>query len=85
MLAGVWWQDFFDRDYLNIWGGLFSAEESAADVETLTALMDLRAGDRVLDAPCGYGRHTRLFAKAGFGVVGVDQSATLIRDNPENP
>jgi SAM-dependent methyltransferase len=45
----------------------------------LDLLAALPAGARVLDCPCGQGRHARLLAEAGLEVEGVDYSAALLR------
>lgn len=44
----------------------------------LLDVLALPHGARVLDVPCGQGRHAHLLAEAGFDVTGVDYSATLI-------
>ena len=44
----------------------------------LLELLELPAGARVLDVPCGQGRHAHLLAEAGFDVDGLDYSATLL-------
>ena len=36
------------------------------------------AGARILDVPCGQGRHAHLLAESGFDVDGLDYSATLL-------
>jgi ubiquinone/menaquinone biosynthesis C-methylase UbiE len=41
-------------------------------------LLGLPAGSRVLDVPCGQGRHAHLLAEAGFDVEGLDYSADLL-------
>jgi len=38
----------------------------------------LPVGARVLDVPCGQGRHARLLAEAGYRVDGLDYSAHLL-------
>jgi cyclopropane fatty-acyl-phospholipid synthase-like methyltransferase len=35
-------------------------------------MLGLHAGARVLDVPCGWGRHTVLLAEAGFDATGAD-------------
>lgn len=44
-------------------------------------------GARVLDVPCGFGRHARLLARRGIMVVGVDLSRAMLaearRSGPE--
>lgn len=74
-----WWKDFFDDDYVRIWGGWFAGERTAAEVEGLWQLLGLQEGSRVLDAPCGYGRLSRPLAERGAAVVGVDQSEALLK------
>ena len=41
-------------------------------------VLELPVGARVLDAPCGQGRHAHLLAEAGFRVEGIDYSRQLI-------
>lgn len=41
-------------------------------------LLELPSGARVLDCPCGQGRHAHLLAEAGFDVDGLDYSASLL-------
>jgi ubiquinone/menaquinone biosynthesis C-methylase UbiE len=47
-------------------------------VGRLIELMALPVGARLLDCPCGQGRHARLFAEAGFDVSAVDLSRHLL-------
>jgi SAM-dependent methyltransferase len=52
-------------------------------------MLDLTPGSSVLDAPCGWGRLSRLLALLGATVLGVDQSETLLalatRDRADLP
>jgi SAM-dependent methyltransferase len=41
-------------------------------------VLGLPAGSRVLDVPCGQGRHAHLLAEAGLDVDGLDYSADLL-------
>ena len=41
-------------------------------------LLALPSGARILDVPCGQGRHAHLLAEAGYRVDGLDYSAHLI-------
>jgi SAM-dependent methyltransferase len=47
-------------------------------VARLLELLELPAGARVLDCPCGQGRHAHLLAEAGFDVDGLDYSEELL-------
>lgn len=46
----------------------------------LIELLELPAGARILDVPCGHGRHTRLLAEAGYAAEGVDLSEPLLAE-----
>ncbi len=43
-------------------------------------LLALPVGARVLDCPCGQGRHAHLLAEAGFAVDGLDYSPDLLAE-----
>ncbi len=73
-----WWQSYFDAGYLREYEPLFSLEEDRHQVARLVELLGLPTGARVLDCPCGQGRHAHLLAEAGFDVDGVDLSAPLL-------
>lgn len=42
-------------------------------------LLELPDGAKILDCPCGQGRHAHLLAEAGYDVTGVDYSMPLLR------
>jgi ubiquinone/menaquinone biosynthesis C-methylase UbiE len=42
--------------------------------------LGLRRGERILDVPCGFGRHARMLAARGMEVVGVDLSAAMLAE-----
>jgi SAM-dependent methyltransferase len=73
-----WWETFFDQDYLRIAGQMFSPEDNTQQAMALWSLLDLDPGCRLLDAPCGWGRLSRLLALRGATVLGVDQSEILL-------
>ncbi|MCC7052273.1 MAG: class I SAM-dependent methyltransferase [Gemmatimonadaceae bacterium] len=45
----------------------------------LQELLELPDGARILDCPCGQGRHAHLLAEAGYDVTGLDYSLPLLR------
>lgn len=75
---GEWWEGFFDADYVRLWGQSEAPGLASAQVEGLWSLLGLREGSRVLDAPCGYGRLSRLLAERGAIVLGVDAAPALL-------
>jgi len=73
-----WWTSYFDGQYLREYEPLFTPERDRRDVARLIEVLGLPTGARVLDVPCGQGRHSHLLAEAGFDVDGLDYSATLL-------
>jgi cyclopropane fatty-acyl-phospholipid synthase-like methyltransferase len=76
--GGEWWTRYFDEQYLNEYGALFTLERDRQEVARLIEILGLHAGARVLDVPCGQGRHAHLLAEAGFRVDGLDFSKELL-------
>jgi len=71
-LDANWYETFFDEHWLVISSQTHSQERSAAEAEFLIAELGLESGQRVLDLPCGHGRHSIELARRGLRVVGVD-------------
>ena len=76
--AGDWWASYFDAGYLKEYEPLFTLERDRREVARLLELLALPAGSRILDCPCGQGRHAHLLAEAGFDVDGLDYSRELL-------
>jgi len=76
---GEWWSTYFDAHYLQEYEPLFSERDSRRQVRRLLEVLSLPVAARVLDVPCGQGRHARLLAEAGYRVDALDYSAALLR------
>jgi SAM-dependent methyltransferase len=66
-LDPVFWDDFK--------GAMFHPRRLAqtpAEVDAIVRLLDLKPPARILDLPCGIGRHSAELARRGFTVTGVD-------------
>ncbi|MEQ1702152.1 MAG: methyltransferase domain-containing protein [Ilumatobacteraceae bacterium] len=68
----------FGDDYLHFYLPMLTAERNEAEVEEIVAALDLTAGDRVLDAPCGHGRISNALSRRGIAVVGVDRTQQFL-------
>jgi len=73
-----WWKNYFNAQYLLEYEPLFSLERDRVEVARLLDVLGLPSGSRVLDVPCGQGRHAHLLSEAGFDVTGLDYSAELL-------
>jgi ubiquinone/menaquinone biosynthesis C-methylase UbiE len=73
-----WWESYFDAQYLLEYEPIFTPARDRSDVARLIELLGLSAGERLLDVPCGQGRHAHLLAEAGFNVTGLDYSRHLL-------
>ena len=57
---------------------LLGPERAEADVDFLETHLDLGPDDRVLDVPCGHGRHANRLAERGYRVAGLDRSPEFL-------
>jgi SAM-dependent methyltransferase len=73
-----WWATYFDAQYLREYDPLFTLERDRQEVARMMEILGLPSGARVLDVPCGQGRHAHLLAEAGFDVDGLDYSEDLL-------
>jgi len=78
MKSKEWWETAFDSHYLLEYGPLFTAERDRQEAARLVELLGLPTGSRILDVPCGQGRHAHLLAENGFDVDGLDYSNDLL-------
>jgi cyclopropane fatty-acyl-phospholipid synthase-like methyltransferase len=73
-----WYTDFFTELPNAFWRAAVPAEATRAEVDFLERAGRLRPGSRVLDFPCGSGRHSLELARRGHRVTGLDVSAEAI-------
>ena len=71
---------FFEESWPKISQGFESESDAEAEIAWILGHARPPAAGRVLDAPCGFGRHSLALARRGFAVTGVDLSETeLVR------
>jgi SAM-dependent methyltransferase len=75
--APNWWQTGFGPAYLALYDA-FLAERTPVEVDQIEALLQLRPPRRILDLPCGQGRHAIELARRGYQVTGVDVSPYML-------
>jgi SAM-dependent methyltransferase len=72
VLEDEWWREFYSEVWPSIQGDGYPIERTAHECDVISELLQLAPGARVLDIPCGIGRHTVELARRGFEVTGVD-------------
>jgi SAM-dependent methyltransferase len=72
-----WWQTGFGPGYLALYDD-FLAERTPVEVDQIEALLQLHPPRRILDLPCGQGRHAIELARRGYQVTGVDLSPYML-------
>ena len=75
----------FGDDYLYFYEESIDDAHSDADTAEILGLLDLPAGARILDAPCGHGRIARRLAAAGMEVTGVDLTPAYLEQARTDP
>jgi cyclopropane fatty-acyl-phospholipid synthase-like methyltransferase len=78
-----WYEDFFQGINCEMWEKAIPFEFTQQEVDFLVSELALQQGQRILDVPCGAGRHSVELAKRGFNVTGVDISQTFIQSLTE--
>ena len=73
-----WYESFFQGIVLDMWRKARPPEQTRLEADFLARTLRLPPGGRVLDVPCGDGRHALELASRGFGVTGVDLSKEQI-------
>jgi ubiquinone/menaquinone biosynthesis C-methylase UbiE len=72
------WDAFFSDFYLRAYANDERQGEAQEQALAAARLTGCPAGGDLLDVPCGFGRHSVPLARAGYRVVGVDRSESLL-------
>ena len=71
---------FFDGYYKEIWKSIIPAELTVKEVDFMLSYFNLKAGDKVLDLMCGYGRHALALGRKGLSVTAIDNLDDYIKE-----
>lgn len=73
-----WFETFFQGPAVDFWTRAMTPALTLADVDFLEKTFDVKPGARLLDVPCGNGRHSIELARRGYRVTGIDLSEELL-------
>ena len=73
-----WFEHWFDTKYYHILYEHHDDEEAEYFMKNLIHFLQLKKGDRILDLPCGKGRHSVFLNSQGLDVIGADLSKNSI-------
>jgi SAM-dependent methyltransferase len=76
--AEAWWSAFFRGPWEHLQLPGYPEERTRAEVEFMISALELQPGARVLDIPCGEGRHSIELARRGFLPTGLDFNPNAI-------
>ena len=74
-----WFENWFNTPFYHILYDYRNDDEARVFMNNLTDYLELNNGDRILDLPCGKGRHSLYLNKKGFDTTGADISENSIR------
>ncbi|MCK5637568.1 MAG: class I SAM-dependent methyltransferase [Flavobacteriaceae bacterium] len=74
-----WFQHWFDTDYYHLLYDNRDEKEAEFFMKNLIQFLDIKKGDKILDLPCGKGRHALFLNAQGYDVVGADLSKNSIK------
>ncbi len=74
-----WWAEEFGPDYAAFLEAITDPERTEAEARACIEVLGLKEGDKILDLGCGFGRHTKIFARNRLFAVGVDYSPAMLQ------
>ena len=75
-----WWQSFFQGVAVDLWRGAVSDEQTQQEVDFLEQQLELAPKSKILDVPCGGGRHSVELVRRGYQVTGLDYSKEFMEE-----
>lgn len=75
-----WYKDFFHGVALDMWRRAVNPQITQAESAFLEDVLEVPDGARILDVPCGNGRHSIALANRGYRMSGVDLADEFIQE-----
>ncbi len=75
----TWFEKWFDTPFYHKLYDHRNEQEAELFIDNLVNFLQLKNTDKILDLPCGKGRHSIYLNKLGYNVVGADLSTNSIK------
>lgn len=73
-----WYESFFQGLSVEMWEAVTTPQMTLAEVDFFERALALQPGARILDIPCGGGRHAIELARRGYRMAALDISAEFL-------
>ncbi len=73
-----WYESFFSQLAVDFWRAAVPPDAAKAEADFLVRELKVAVPARLLDLPCGAGRHVQELGARGFDVTGIDLSAAAV-------
>lgn len=70
---------FFGPEYIEEYEGDINAVQTKKEIAFIRRVLDLPAGAKILDVPCGHGRHAIELALCGYELTGQDINSFFLK------
>jgi SAM-dependent methyltransferase len=74
----AWWRTFFTGNVVAGWLAATTDEQTATEADFIAEELGVSPPARLLDVPCGGGRHCHALAARGYEMTGVDVSPEFL-------
>jgi len=75
-----WWESFFTGVCADIQFESKTGEQTRAEVDFIQHVLELKPKAKVLDVPCGKGRHSIELSRLGYQITGVDITLDFLKE-----
>jgi SAM-dependent methyltransferase len=73
-----WWRGFFSGVFVECWLKAVGPEQTRKEADFVQEALGVQPPARLLDVPCGGGRHSLALAERGFEMTGIDLSPEFL-------
>lgn len=68
----MWTEKFFGEYYLRTHNPILTEQKTLEEVNFIEQTLNLEKGSKILDLPCGHGRHSNILSARGYDITGID-------------